>query len=219
MSLRVFRMNIILVEDRAPLRHTFARMVESLLGHRLAAAFASAEEARDALQPGMADLLVVDLDLPGDSGIEFIRWAQEKGLGIPAVVWTIHEGRESVYAALKAGAVGYLVKGAKVHEFQTALEGIEEGGAPMSPRIARRLLLDALDSPAPPQSAGDISFREREVLRAVAAGRTHKEIAADLSISPFTVRSHLKHIYRKLHAVGRAQALRRARDIGLIVGS
>ncbi len=210
-------MNIALVEDRASLRQTFARMLEAIPGHRLAAAFASAEEARAVIRPAMADLLVVDLDLPGESGIEFIRWLQESALGIPAVVWTIHDGRDAVYAALKAGAVGYLEKGAKVHEFQTALEGIEEGGAPMSPRIARRLLVDVLSPSVSPRPTEDISFREREVLRAVAAGQTHKEIAAELAISPFTVRAHIKHIYRKLHVMGRAQALQRAREIGLIV--
>lgn len=123
-------MNIALVEDRASLRQTFARMLEAIPGHRLVAMFASAEEAKDGIRPGMADLLVVDLDLPGENGIEFIRWLQESALRIPAAVWTIHDGRDAVYAALKAGAVGYLEKGAKVHEFQTALEGIEEGARP-----------------------------------------------------------------------------------------
>lgn len=210
-------MRIALVEDIAALQETFARMIQAIPGHSLAAAFPSAEAAKDAFQPGLADLFVVDLDLPGASGIEFIRWLQESGAAIPAVVWTIHDGRDAVYAALKAGAVGYLAKGARLPELQAALDGIAEGGSPMSPRIARRLIDDLLGPAAPPASADDISARERKVLRAVAAGQTHKEIAAELGISPATVRSHLKHIYKKLHAVGRAQALQRARQIGLIL--
>lgn len=212
-------MKIALVEDLPALQATFASMLAAIPGHPLVATFASAEAAMEAVRPGLADLLVVDLDLPGASGIEFIRWLHESGLAIPAVVWTIHEGRDSVYAALKAGAVGYLAKGAKLPELQTALDGIAEGGAPMSPRIARRLLDDLLGPSAPLVSADEVTARERRVLRAVAAGQTHKEIGTELGISPATVRSHLKHIYKKLHAVGRAQALRRARDMGLIVDS
>ena len=212
-------MNLVLVEDLPALRETFARMVEAMPGHRLVAAFPTAEEAMQGLRPGMADLLVVDLDLPGQGGIEFIRWLQDSPLQVPAVVWTIHDGREAVYAALKAGAVGYLAKGAKVHEFHAALDGIAEGGAPMSPRIARRLVEDLLNPVAPLPPAEDLSMREREVIRAVARGETHKEIAIALGISPLTVRSHLKHIYKKLHAIGRSQALRRAREMGLILGS
>ena len=165
-------MNIVLVEDLPALRETFARMVEAMPGHRLVAAFPTAEEAMQELRPGMADLLVVDLDLPGQGGIEFIRWLQDSPLQVPAVVWTIHEGREAVYAALKAGAVGYLAKGAKVHEFHAALDGIAEGGAPMSPRIARRLVEDLLNPVAPLPPAEDLSVREREVIRAVARGET-----------------------------------------------
>ena len=211
-------MNIALVEDLPALQDTFASMLAAIPGHLLVAIFASAEAAMQAVRPGVADLLVVDLDLPGASGIEFIRWLRESGIAIPAVVWTIHEGRDSVYAALKAGAVGYLAKGARLPEMQAALDGIAEGGAPMSPRIARRLIDDLLNPSAPTPLAEDLSLRERAVLRAVASGKTHKQVGADLGISPLTVRSHLQHLYRKLHVTGRAEALQRARNLGLIIG-
>jgi len=210
--------NIALIEDNPGLQATFAALLKHLPGHALASVFGSAEDAIEGLKPGMADLLVVDLELPGISGVDFIRWLQTSGLGIPAVVWTVHEGRDSVYAALKAGAIGYLDKGAKAPELQTAIEGIAQGGSPMSPRIARRLLDDLLGPAAPPRLAEDISVRERAVLRAVASGHSHKQIASDMGISPLTVRSHLQHIYKKLHVSGRAEALQRARDLGIIIG-
>lgn len=211
-------MNIALIEDSPGMQEAFARLLNAMPGHRLAGVFGSSEEAMASLKPGAADLLVVDLELPGANGVDFIRWLQGSGLGIPAVVWTVHEGREAVYAALKAGAIGYLDKGAKAHELQTALEGIAQGGSPMSPRIARRLIDDLLNPSAPTPLAEDISLRERAVLRAVASGKTHKQIGADLGISPLTVRSHLQHLYRKLHVTGRAEALQRARNLGLIIG-
>lgn len=123
-------MNIALVEDRASLRQTFARMLEAIPGHRLVAMFASAEEAKDGIRPGMADLLVVDLDLPGENGIEFIRWLQESALRIPAAVWTIHDGRDAVYVALKAGAVGYLEKGPRFTSSKPPWRGLRRGARP-----------------------------------------------------------------------------------------
>lgn len=211
-------MNIALIEDNPGLQEAFARLLKAVPEHALACIFGSAEDARAGLRPGMADLLVVDLGLPGETGVDFIRWLQSSGLGIPAVVWTVHEGRDAVYAALKAGAIGYLDKGAKAPEIQTALEGIAQGGSPMSPRIARRLIDDLLNPSAATPPAEELSLRERAVLRAVASGQSHKQIAADMGISPLTVRSHIQHIYRKLHVTGRAEALHRARNLGLIIG-
>ena len=211
-------MKLALVEDAPSLRQAFADLVALLPGRRLVASYPTAEAARRELRPGTADLVVVDLDLPGESGVDLIRWLGTWDRTLPAVVWTIHEGRDIVYSALKAGAVGYLVKAVGVRDVEVALTEIEAGGAPMSPRIARRLLKDLVDSTPSPTPAEDLSLREREVLRAVARGATHKEIAIALGMSPHTVHSHLKHIYKKLHAVGRAEAVARARHLGWVQG-
>ncbi len=210
-------MKIALIEDHPDLRQTFSDLVAVLRGHRLVASFSSAEAAQAGLRPRMADIAVVDLDLPGASGVEFIRWLQVSGLGLPVVVWTIHEGRDVVYAALKAGAVGYLVKAIEPHEMQAALDEIQAGGAPMSPRIARRLLQDLVDPVPPVEPAQGLSNREREILRYIGQGLSHKEVGSTLGISPGTVHAHLNHIYKKLHVVGRTQALTRAEQLGLIV--
>ena len=217
-------MKIALVEDTPLLRETFGHLVAQLPGHSLVAAFPSSEDALAALQPGMADLLVADLDLPGQTGIELIARVRDQPLALQAVVWTVYDGADSVYAALRAGAVGYLLKSMGVEDLRRALLEIEQGGAPMSPRIARRLLRDLIpvdDDRSVRPAAEDpkrLSVRERHVLRAVAAGHSHKEIASDMGISPATVHTHLKRIYRKLHAVGRDDALQRARDLGIVVG-
>ncbi len=211
-------MRIVLVEDNPGLRETFAQMVASMPAHQLVAAYPSAEAAKAAMQPGDADLAVVDIELPGESGIELIRWLKESQPDLPAVVWTVHEARDSVYAAIKAGALGYLIKAMALPDLQAALHELERGGAPMSPRIARRVLRDVADSipEVPPHEA--LSARELAVLRAIARGDTHKEIAQQLSVSMHTVHSHIGNTYRKLHAMRRADALARARQLGLIPG-
>lgn len=217
-------MKIALVEDNPLLRDTFVSLLARVPGHSLVATFGSAEEALAGLQPGMADLLVADLDLPGRSGIELIARVQEPPLALQSVVWTIYDGADSVYAAIKAGAIGYLLKSMSRRELQGALQEIEEGGAPISPRIARRLLRD-LAAPVPTsQSEPDddphkLSIRERAVLRMIADGHCRKEIADDLGVSVNTVHTHVKRIYRKLHVTGRMDAIHRARQLGILAGA
>lgn len=211
------RMNLVLVEDHPELRATFAELLATSPRHRLVAAYASAEDAMAGLVAAAPGLVIVDLDLPGTSGVQLIQWMGKALPDVPAVVWTIHEGRDVVYAALKAGALGYLVKSLDPAELRAALEEIEGGGAPMSPRIARRLLRDLVDGVPAPSPGDALTLRERDVLRAVARGESHKDIADGLGMSANTVHSHLKHIYKKLHARGRAEALARAQELGLIV--
>lgn len=216
-------MRLVLVEDNPQLSSTFASLVAELPAHVLVACYPSAEAALAGLQPGMADLLIADLDLPGRSGVELIARVREEPWNLQALVWTVYEGHDVVYSAIKAGAIGYLLKSMGVQDLGGALHEIEQGGAPMSPRIARRLLRDLVETegqPAP--TSGNepkpLSVRERHVLRSVAAGHSHKEIALEMGISQHTVHTHLKRIYRKLHAAGRDDALQRARQLGIVLG-
>lgn len=209
-------MRIAVVEDNDLLRENLAQMLAKMPGCVVKASYQTAEAALADLRPRGVDLLIVDIELPGMSGIELIRRLCDEGRHIPALVWTIHEDREVVYAALKAGAVGYLLKGCKADELASSLRHVAEGGAPISPNIARRLIQEfVMGSGAPP--AIDLTQREREVLRAVAAGYCYKEIAANLKLSAHTVHTHIKHIYAKLQAKNRSEALRHAQQIGLVV--
>ena len=210
-------MRLALVEDNPLLAQTFARMVAELPGHVLVALFASAEDALAGLQPGMVDLLIVDLDLPGLTGAELIARVRNMPWCLQSLVWTVYDGHDVVYCAIKAGAIGYLLKSMGLQDLERALDEIEQGGAPMSPRIARRLLNDVVESGEWLPPSRPLSIRERAVLRALAAGHSHKEIAGDMGISQHTVHTHLKRIYRKLHAAGRNEALERARQLGIVV--
>ncbi len=209
-------MNIVVVEDNPLLLANFVEMLERLPGHRVTGSHASAENALAKLKPGDADLLITDLNLPGISGIELIRLVKEEPLNLDALAWTVHEDSEIVYAALKAGAVGYLLKGCDLLEMENVLRELEAGGAPMSPSIARRLLTDMF-SKDDPDTEDDLSIRERNILRGISKGFSRKELADQFGLSPHTIHAHLRNIYRKLHVKGRSEALAKAKKRGILI--
>lgn len=210
-------MKLALVEDDPRLRDTFARLVAELPAHRLVVSYPSAEAALENLRPGDVNLVIADLGLPGTSGIDLIARLREEPWSLPSLVWTVCDARDVVYAAIRAGAIGYLLKSMGVEDLERALHDVEQGGAPMSPSIARRVLQDLMGTGGPTSPEEPLSVQECHVLRAIAAGHRHKEVAVELGISQHTVHSHLKRIYRKLHVHGRTEALQRARQLGIVV--
>jgi two-component system NarL family response regulator len=127
---------------------------------------------------------------------------------------TIFDDRENVLDAIKAGAQGYVLKGTSPGELRVALEQLKAGGAPMSPRIARAVLLELREGPAP--AADPLSPRERQLLKLVDEGLTYKQISDQLHVSTHTVHSHIKNIYEALQAKSRKEALARARALDLL---
>jgi DNA-binding NarL/FixJ family response regulator len=177
-------------------------------------ACASAEEALPLLSSAQPDAMLSDLGLPGMSGVELIRKAKEALPALDIIVLTVSEDREAVFAALKAGAAGYIVKGATPRELVEALFTLRAGGAPMSPKIARLVVKTFHDMPPPEEFL--LSAKERAVLSGVQEGHSYKEIAGSMNVSPHTVHSHIKHIYDKLQATDKRDALAKARRKGLI---
>ena len=202
---------IALVEDDHDLRESLAHFVERC-GLQVVGAFANAEEAlASAIWPACAFLLV-DLKLPGMSGVALIAEIRSRHPGVTAVVYTMHDDRETAFAALKAGAYGYLLKGASEEELRSGLEIMKQGGSPMSPSIARKVI-EALHKPEEPVA---LSVREVEILRMVSRGAQAKEVADQLSLSTHTVYTHLRNIYGKLHVRSKSAAIRKAGRIGLV---
>jgi two-component system NarL family response regulator len=171
------------------------------------AACASAEDALALLESVQPDVMLSDLGLPAMSGVELIRKARAAWPALDIVVLTVSEDREAVFAALKAGANGYIVKGATPRELVEAISALRDGGAPMSPKIARLVVKTFHDTPPPDEFL--LSTRERGVLTGIQEGRSYKEIAAGMNISPHTVHSHIKHIYEKLQATESAMPSRK----------
>jgi DNA-binding NarL/FixJ family response regulator len=212
-SVQVIR--IIVVEDDPRLSENLARLLGRREDFEVVACYANAEEAL-AASPWLAgDVLIADIDLPGISGIELISRVKAAQPEVLPLAYTIYEDRDTVFAALTAGAFGYLVKGCAPEYLEMSIRELVLGGAPMSPSIARRLL-DRFLQDTPAEESAALSAREVGLLRLVAQGFIYKEIGEQLGISPHTVHTHIKNIYGKLHATDRQHALRRARMLGYL---
>jgi DNA-binding NarL/FixJ family response regulator len=210
------------VSDQAPIRifvieddeRTRETLISFFSGSLLVAGNASSgEQAMRELPDAGADVAIVDLGLPGMSGIDLIRWAHGALPRLELMAHTVYDDRDVVLSALRAGASSYLLKGVGPRELERAIRELRAGGAPMSPRIARALLSELQAATAERDA---LSPRERQVLRLIDSGLSYKEAAQALSISTHTVHSHIKRIYEELHANSKRQALAEARRRGML---
>jgi DNA-binding NarL/FixJ family response regulator len=176
----------------------------------------SADDAARGADWGRIDVLVVDLELPGSlSAIGLIGRAREANRHILPIVYTIHDSRDSLFAAIHAGAVGYVLKGESLDTLVSGIRDAVEGRAPISPAVAR-YFVEAFRAEVPAEAVKPLTDRETELLGALAAGLTYAEVADRLGISRHTVHTHAKKIYDKLHARGRTQAIRTAKLSGML---
>lgn len=179
-----------------------------------AATGTDAVSAAKALTP---DVVVMDLNLPDIHGVEATKRIVEDRPGIGVLVLTMFNDSESVFAAMRAGARGYLLKGSGQEEITRAVQSVARGEAIFGPDIASRVLGYFNNPPVPSERAAfpELTLREREVLALIADGHGNAAIATALSLSPKTVRNHVSSIFAKLHVADRAQAIVRARDAGI----
>lgn len=202
---------VAVVEDDKTMREMLASTIGRATSLVLSKAFSDAESALREIGEVRPDVLVVDLKLPGHSGVECTRLVKQAHPEIQVVILTVFFDTESVMEALKAGASGYLIKRASSREIVKAIEEVWEGGAPMSPGIARRVV-EALHEPpdGERQARGkswSLTEREHDILKLLATGLTAKEIADRLYLSEPTIRFHLRHVYQKLHVRSRSEAI------------
>lgn len=175
------------------------------------------EEAISSAETLGPDAILMDINMPGISGIEATRRISQANPHAGILVITMFEDDDSVFAAMRAGARGYLLKGAAGDETVRAIRAVSNGEAIFSPSVARRLMqyFAAPHASAAPQAFPELTEREREILNLIAQGYTNTAIAEKLVLSAKTVRNHVSNIFSKLQVAGRAEAIIRARDAGL----
>ena len=207
---------IIVADDNREFRDGLCVMLKivkdmDVVGHAAAGSEIVALAAR--LQP---DVVLMDLKMPSGNGIEATRAIVGSSPHIGVLALTMFEDDASVFAAMRAGARGYLLKGAPKDELLRAIRAVANGEAIFGPAVARRLvgLFNETDAPAAPLFP-ELTEREREILTLIAQGRTNGDIATELVVSLKTVQNHVSNICHKLQVVDRTQAVLRARDAGL----
>ena len=208
---------VVLVDDHPVFRHGMRALLGAVDGVEVVAEGADGEEAVRLVEERRPEVVVMDLNMPGMSGVEATRRIAAVAPATGVLVLTMFEDDESVFAAMRAGARGYLVKGADSPDVVRAITAVAEGEAIFGPSVARRVLgyltrpLTAQDEMVFPELTG----REREVLTLLAAGRSNGQIAQSLSLSAKTVRNNVSSIFGKLQVADRSEAIVRARRAGL----
>jgi len=199
-------LRVSVVEDDPQLRDAFARLVSDASDMSCVSAFESGEAAVDGLQAYRADVVLMDINLPGMNGIECIRRLHAAHLHPHVIMLTTFDDATSVFESLKAGATGYVLKRAAATDLVDAIRDVAAGGAPMTGAIARKVV-QYFGQHGPAPEVATLTDREREVLAALSQGQQYKEIADTLAISINTVRKHIKAIYEKLHVNSRLDAV------------
>jgi DNA-binding NarL/FixJ family response regulator len=200
---------VAIVEDNAVMRETFRKWIDAAPGFRCVFACATAEEALAEIPRLRPDVVLMDIHLPGASGIACTAQLKEKLPDVQVIIVTVYRNHELIFQALQAGACGYLLKRSGPEELLKAIAEVQTGGAPMTSEIARMLVEAFQKKPSSSVSSDGLTQRESEILGLLAEGLSNKEIADRVNISYDTVRAHLRHIYEKLHVGGRTAAVRK----------
>ena len=196
--------HIALVEDDNEIRQTLHLIIDGSAGFACKYAFPDGESALASIPNLPVDVVLMDIDLPGKSGIEVTRILKQQCKDIDFIMLTVQSDDDSIFESLCAGASGYLLKDTNPADLLLHIKEVFDGGSPMSSQIARRIInsFRIIENP--------LSDRETEVLKILSKGFNYKDVANQLFLSPHTVKTHIKNIYSKLHVNNRAEAIYKA---------
>jgi DNA-binding NarL/FixJ family response regulator len=217
------KINVGIVEDDREIRENWAKVLNAHPRLKCSAACESGEEALKRLPESQPDVVLMDINLPGMSGIQCAAMLKDRLPKTQVLMVTIYSNNKSIFEALQAGASGYILKNNSSEEVIRSIIEVVEGGAPMTGQIARRVI-EAFRKPSSTSlSAAQLTTRETEILQLIAKGYANKEIASQINVGVSTVRTHIEHIYEKLHVHCRTEAAARylvgkgPGDVGTII--
>jgi len=206
-------MRLAIVEDNAVTLEALKQILLKEPDFRAVEGYCSAEAALQDFDDYCPDIMLVDLGLPGMQGAELIALVKERCPTTEIMVYTIFDDTPTVFAAIRAGASGFILKDAGPDELIASLRNLLAGGAPMSPGIARKVIQEFQKSPVTQKNP--LSLREEKIIRCIAEGLSYNDVAERLGISYHTVHTHIKKAYKKLLVSGRRAALQRAHGLGI----
>lgn len=206
---------IAIVEDLREIREGLARLINSTPGFRCTGVYASMEDALEKIPHNLPDLVLSDIGLPGIDGISGIRILKERYPELLIMMLTVYDDNERIFDALCAGASGYLLKKTPWEKLAEALKEAVEGGSPMSPEVARRVISLFREIKPPKEAAYELTPHEVRLLRMLVEGHSYKTAAAELHVSVNTIKFHLRHIYEKLQVHTKSEAVAKALRHGL----
>jgi len=198
------------IEDRREIREGLAALIDLAPGFECAGRYRSMEEALDGFRNRPADLALVDIELPGMSGLEGMRLLRTQYPKMLLLMLTVYDDDERIFEALCAGACGYLLKKTPPAKLLESLREAVDGGAPMSPDVARRVIRLFRDVRPPEKADYDLTPHEVRLLKLMVEGHSYKSAAGILHVTPHTVSFHLRHIYEKLAVHSKSEAVAKA---------
>jgi len=200
--------SVCIVDDNQELRNALEEIINMSEGYQCTGTFGTADEAIRQLPLLKPDVVLMDINLgAGESGIDCVRLLKPRIPATNFMMCTVYEESEKIFEALRAGATGYILKKTDPSRLMESIRELYEGGAPMSSQIARKVVAAFQEKKPESEELDDLSNREKEILEFLSRGLMYKEIAAQLFLSPETVRKHVYHIYEKLHVSNRVAAV------------
>ncbi|MBP9688373.1 MAG: response regulator transcription factor [Bacteroidia bacterium] len=200
------KIQVAIVEDTHDIRTGLMMMINGVEELECRQTFSSAEDAIKTLPINCADVVLMDIDLPGINGIECIKILKEKCNQTQYMMLTVFEDDDKIFRSLEAGATGYMLKKTPPAQLIEAIKDLSSGGSPMNAQIARKVVA-SFNKPKLNKTAEELTKRELELLELLSKGYRYKEIADKLFISQDTVRSHIRNIYVKLHVNSKIEAI------------
>jgi DNA-binding NarL/FixJ family response regulator len=201
---------VAIIEDLRDVREGLAMLINGTSGYSCVGSFRSMEEAIAKLGREPPDIVLTDIGLPGMDGIEGIKVLREQFPDLPCIALSVYDDDERIFAALCAGAVGYLLKNTQPARLLESLREVQAGGAPMSPEVARRVITLFQNFTPPKNASYHLTPQEKELLKLLVEGHSYKTAAYHLDLSIHTVSFHLRNVYEKLQVHSKSEAVAKA---------